>query len=158
MPKGRKHKWQVGDVFTIRQKDGNYTICQILDQPMPNIVSLVATDIRVAALEDCQAFDITPDHALSYVATDKWPLVDGEWQIVGHQEVVIPQGLWPNEKHRASEWVGSRHYDAGLLEDFLDSYYGLAPWDIWYDPNFLDEFLSHPSRKPKKLWLTKSQQ
>jgi hypothetical protein len=53
------------------------------------------------------------------------------------------------------KWAGERFSDAALVEDFVNAFYALRPWDNWYDPNYLDKFLINTSKKPSNLVFIK---
>ena len=79
----------------------------------------------------------------------------GVWRIIGGFEICVDNEMFPNEEYRKADWVGAKIYDASLVEDFLNAYHKIIPWDDWADPNYLDKFLLDLDKKPKDLWLIK---
>ena len=77
--------------------------------------------------------------------------MDNVWQLMRNKPIEIAKKDFPNEKFKTKNWIGAKHYDAALLEDFLNSFYALLPWDDWFNPNYLDEFLVSLDKKPQKL-------
>lgn len=156
MPK-RKIKWTDGDAFAVPLCDGRFAIGQVLDLMMVNQVRVALYDEVFPSLE---AIDLAtccqPEQLISLVASTKEQLDYGVWKILGNKPVTVPIGQRPNEQFRHKGWVGAKHYDAALLEDFFEAFYALRPWDKWFDPNYLDAFLVSTSKKPKKLILVKT--
>lgn len=156
MPK-RKVKWVPGDVFVIPLCDGRVAIGQVLDLMMVNQVRVALYDETfpspeaIVLAQSCQ-----PEHLVSLITSSREQLDYGVWKIVGNRPVLVPLPQYPNEQFRAQGWVGAKHYDAALVEDFMEAFYALRPWDNWFDPNYFDAFLISPSKKPNRLLLVKS--
>lgn len=159
MPRGRKKiDWSPGDLFTVRLKDNSRVIGQVLDLMMPNIVSVAFADIRLD--DDSSTVDpssFSRERAFATLSTWRDPLDSGHWPIVGHKPFVLQRREWPNEQYRSNDWIGAKHYNTALVEAFLNAYYGLAPWDTWYDPLFFDRLLFDGTKRPPNVILTKAQ-
>lgn len=41
--------------------------------------------------------------------------------------------------------------EAGIVRQFLNAAFGLAPWDDWKDPSYLDSLLLDPATRPAKV-------
>lgn len=156
MPK-RKIKWIDGDVFAVPLCDGRFAIGQVLDLMMINQVRVALYDEISPSLE---AIDLREccqnEHLISLIVSSREQLDYGVWKILGNRPVTIPISQRPNEQFRSKGWVGAKHYDAALLEDFLEAFYALRPWDDWFDPDYLDAFLLSSDKKPKNLILIKT--
>ena len=156
MPK-RKIKWGSGDVFAVPLLNGNLAIGQVLDLMMVNQVRLALYDERFPTLEAIALEAVChPENLISLVASSREQLDYGVWKVIGNKPVSVPLERYPNEQFRHNGWVGAKHYDAGLVEDFLDAYYALRPWDNWFNPGFLDEFLVVGRKRPEGVILTKT--
>jgi hypothetical protein len=148
MPK-RKVKWNTGDVFAIELMDKSKIYGQVLDLQMTNIVRVALFNERtdfIILSELCKA-----ENLISLLASSREQLDYGVWEIMGNKEVNIEVSRYPNEQYRDSGWVGAKHYDAAIIEEFANAYYGLIPWDDWASPNYLDNLLIDPSSKPTNL-------
>jgi len=44
---------------------------------------------------------------------------------------------------------------SAIVNEFLNAYYALQPWDDWKDPHYLDSLLVSPDKKPTKLLYKK---
>ncbi|MBL0145402.1 MAG: hypothetical protein IPP48_06245 [Chitinophagaceae bacterium] len=71
------------------------------------------------------------------------------------RELIASKSDFKNEKFKDVGYVGAVSYDAGLAIDFLAAFHKLTPWDDWYDPNYLDEFLVNVEKKPAELIYSK---
>jgi len=153
--KKKRIKCESGDVFTVVLKNGEKCFGQILDFQMTNIIRVAFFDGVFAAEVNIEPDIIIKMKVFSMIATDKHFMTAGEWPIIGSAPVLVKETDFPNEEFRAKEWVGSVHYSATLVEEFLNAYYGLTPWDDYFDPNYLDKFLLNPNDKPHKLIYSK---
>ncbi len=130
---------------------------EILDLQLPNIVRIslfaeTTENITQVDLEKCCDLN----NLISLLASSREQLDYNIWKIVGNKPVNILKKDFPNEIFRKKDWIGSKHYDAALIEDFMNSYYALLPWDDWYDPNYLDQFLINIHKKPENLIYKKN--
>lgn len=48
-------------------------------------------------------------------------------------------------------FVGVTVYGAAIIEAFLNAFFGYLPWDVYYRPDFFDEMLLSPDKKPRNL-------
>jgi len=148
----KKIFWKHGDVFLIPLKNGKYSVGQILDLQMTNVVRCaifneIVTDVKSEnGVNHCNQ-----NNLISLVACSREQLDYGVWHIVGNKNIEIPLNKYPNEKFRKNGWVKSAMYDAALVEDFVNSYHALLPWNDWGNPDFLDEFLINKKIKPDNL-------
>jgi len=144
-----KQGWATGDTFTVPQRDGVCSIGQVLGTIMKNVVSASFYDLRVPKDTSARVFDLSNARLVAILPVTREQLDFGTWRVIGHQEVAVPDELWPNEEYRKQLWVGAKIYDASIAEAQMDAYNGLLPWDDWHDPTYLDKLLVHPDRKPK---------
>jgi hypothetical protein len=153
----KKINWQINDVFAIPLLNGKYSVGYILDQRMVNTVRIALYDEVVVNLADIDvSILVNTDNLISLIEVTREQLDYNVWKIVGHKKTDIPVERYPNEQFRANKWINSIVYDAALAEDFVNAFNALIPWDDWYDPNFLDEFLVSTSKKPKKIIYKKN--
>jgi hypothetical protein len=164
----RKQKWDIGDVFIIPQKDGMCSLGQILEavcipptstMTRPNVVTCSFYDIRCTPDFLDVRLPLPFDKLISSLSVPRWSLDSGAWKIIVRgQPVTLEKKYWANEQFRQRDWVGSRQHDPGVAEGFLNAFYGLEPWDDYYDPNYLDSLLISPDKKPKHVMLKKQAQ
>lgn len=144
-------QWVAGDVFSVMLVDGNYAIGQVVDVSIPNTASCAFFHQRVAAPIPLAPPELTADDVVAAAAVIAAHLDRGAWTVFSRRPVVLSRELWPNEATRNKGWVGSKVYTGAILEDFLNAYYALAPWDKYHDPQYLDKILISPSKKPTQL-------
>ena len=158
MKKHKTQQWKAGDLFTIRLIDGSYVIGQILDDTaIPNSVSCVFFDLRVATDAPETPIEIDQEDVIAVAAVVASHLDQGAWHVFGNRRVALVRDDWPNESTRKSGWVGSKVRTGAIIEDFLNAYYALAPWDQYHDPHYMDKMLFSPSKKPPKLMYKRAE-
>jgi hypothetical protein len=153
----KKIDFKSGDVFAVPLNNNKFSIGQVLDQRMVNTVRIALHDEIIESLEgnDFNNF-CNISNLISLIEVTKEQLTYGVWKILGNKLIDIPISKYPNEKYRSNKWIDSTIHDAALAEDFLNAFYSLRPWDNWYDPNYLDEYLVDITKKPKNLILVKT--
>ena len=150
----RKSPWAVGDVVTIGLLDGTYVLAQVLgrEPEVLNSATMAFFDRRfderqpTAGLEPPKFKD-----AFSVLFVTRDLLDAGRWQVVARCPVDVPPHALPYASLRSKGWVGAKVIGSGIVEEFVNAYYGLRPWDDWHDPSYLDGLLVSPERKPDRL-------
>ena len=150
-----KKKCESGDVFTISLLNGKICCGQVLDFMLPNIIRISLFEGMFESGELIDIEQLVYTKVFSRIATDKHFINAGEWSIIGRTKVLTPISDFPNEEFRREDWVGAVHYSATMVESFVNAYYGLKAWDMYYEPNYLDEFLVNPNDKPNNLMFRK---
>jgi hypothetical protein len=143
--------WNVGSVFGIEQNDQNYSLGQVLDIMMPNVVSCSFYDVRYRTGITPSDPELPFNKLVAAISTTREKLDRGQWRLISSSSIKLERQFWPNESLRDLGWVGAKTYGSRIVEKFLDAYFGLAPWDCYADPSYFDKLLFYPSRKPKHL-------
>ena len=157
MKRRKKIVWTNGDVFAVPLTNGSYAVGQILDQRMVNTVRIALFNEVISDIENIEIEKLcTSANLISLIEVTKEQLTYDVWKIIGNKTISIAVDNYPNEKYREHKWIGSTIHDAALAEDFLNAFYCLIPWDDWYDPNYLDNYLIDISKKPLNLILVKT--
>jgi len=153
--KASRQTWGSGDVFAIENTDGRYSVGQVLaaEPEALNAVSVAIFAARLAALTDVEELSLAVDDAISIVLTTPDQLKNGTWRIVARRPVAVPRERFPFEHTRPSGFVGAKVYGSGIVTELTEAYVGLAPWDDWADPGYLDRLLVAPSKKPPRVTL-----
>ncbi len=150
----RKQKWSVGDVFVIKTLNNQYVAAQIIgrEAEVLNSVTIAIFDERFDSANDAMQAELDTSHVISVIFSTRDSLDRGIWQVVGNHPVMIPKNLFPYEHLRGeAEWVGAIVHGSGIINEFVNAYYGLLPWDDWTDPSYLDKLLVTPDKKPTHL-------
>jgi hypothetical protein len=91
---------------------------------------------------------------LSLIATWKNSLGNGAWPILCVAPPVVAKDEFPNEKFASVGYIGAKHYDEGLVADFLSAYAGLIPWNAQFrDEAYLDSLLAPGRVRPPSSCL-----
>jgi hypothetical protein len=148
MTRSQKQPWEVGDVFLVPTSDGQFVIGQIIgrEAQVLNSVTVAFFDQRVPSPQEPTELDWR--RIFSVVFATREQLDRGSWKVVSRRSVTVPKDLFPYEGLRTSGFVGAKVIGSGILNEFVDAYYGLVPWDNWKDPNYLDGLLVAPDKKP----------
>jgi len=146
-----KQQWGVGSVFGVEQTDHKYCIGQVLEIPLPNVISCAFYDIRLPKGLKQPKVELPFEKIISALATTRDKLDAGRWKIISSATPQLDRQFWPNEQFRDMQWVGAKTYGSRIVENFLEAYFGLAPWDRYADPEYFDKLLFFQHRKPLSL-------
>jgi hypothetical protein len=154
MPR-KKQRWAIGDIFVVELMDGTYTIGQIVGQERPvlNSVSIALFEVKCGSQELAKNVLIPQSRLFSVLFATRDLLDSGKWAVVGTRSILIRPEQFPFEHLRDAGFVGAKIIGSAIVTAFLNAYYGLAPWDAWKDPNYLDSFLVTAEKKPRNLIL-----
>jgi hypothetical protein len=150
----RRQLWQIGSMFKIPQSDGTASLGQVVgcESAVLNSVTCAFFDVKVpATCPPNSPPPLTWELLIACLFTTQDLLKNGTWVVIGHSEAVLPSKFLPYEETRVQGWVGAKVHGSGNVMSFLNAYFGLALWDDWADPNYLDRLLIHPSKKPAVL-------
>jgi hypothetical protein len=159
MPARRKKvDWSVGDVFHIPLADGDVVLAQIVGRGGPlNSVTIAMFDVKCKPSDAANAasfIEASRAFAVLFVTRD---LLDiGVWPILGPKPIAIPDSFHPYEHLREIRFVGAKVIGSAIINEFANAYYGLAPWDDWKDPRYLDGLLLSSAKKPRSRLVYKS--
>jgi hypothetical protein len=151
MPKRVLQQWTVGAVFAVPQLDNQFCLGQVLDLPLPNVPSCAFYNIRFSQGAIPSECKFKFDKLIAALSTTREQLDQAAWKVTGVQTVALERQFWPNEQLRELGWVGAKTYGAGIINRFLNAFYGLAPWDFYPDSILFEKMLFTPHRKPRKL-------
>lgn len=149
----KKQPWRVGDVFTVRTSDGMFVLGQIVgrEADVLNSVSLAFFDVRVADPRDAVGAELNAELVFSIVFSTQDLLDSGRWTVAENRPPAVDSQQRPYEELRSSGFVGAIVRGSAIVEEFLNAYYALSPWDDWADPMYLDHLLTSLSKKPRGL-------
>ena len=149
MKRRKRVNWEIGDTFLVPLKDKSFGLIQAIDFNMENIIYVAITNKRVTNIDE--TIRLTKDDIISLIAIHKEGLDFGEFLQSNNQDLIARKSEFRNEQFADQAYIGAKHYDYGLAQDFLNAYHKLDFWDDWYDPKYLDNFLVNMDKKPKKL-------
>lgn len=150
----KKQIWSVGDIFTVRLKNEQYVLGQIVGREAKVLNSVTVAFYDQTFSEEKEAAYVSSldrERIFSVVFSTRESLDSGDWHVVGKQGINLTAEELPYEHLRGVGFVGAKIFGSGILEEFLNAFYALVPWDDWQDPNYLDQLLISPSKKPQNL-------
>lgn len=154
--KKKRQRPKERDVFAVPLADGSYAVGQILgyEGEALNSFGCAFYDLRSSGEPRLPAA-LPQEKLIAIVLVTPDLLKRGYWPIVGQQAIATPVAVRPYEAYRAKDWIGVKVIGSAIVGDFLNAFYGLAPWDDYADPEYLDGLLLDRSLKPKHVVLTK---
>lgn len=154
----RRQKLQAGDYFAIPLKNGEYGLGQILD--MVECVDDATCVLFNKKFSEGTSILVTSDDVIcaQYVVGQLlrryFPIVQS-----GIVDTPLLQKYFPeHNRFKQGDIVGMTSYQTGIIEMFLNAYFGLTPWDECYNPNYYDALLVSMDKKPLNLIYSKMKQ
>lgn len=146
----KKQVWSIGDIFVVPLKDGSECLGQVVGRE-PSVLNSVAIALFDAKGRWSQGEALPPldmPNVFSALLATRDLLDSGRWIVLGKKAVGLAPEQRPYENLRESGFIGAKVRGSANVEEFVNAYYGLMPWDDWYVPNYLDDFLVSPDKKP----------
>jgi len=134
-------------IYGVPLTDGSFCFAQAVDAMMTNVVYVALFADRVSAEPDA-APDLVGREPVSLSATWRQDLNGGTWKALDVQPLTCAKTAFPNERFAAAGYVGAKHYDSGILAEFLEAYHGLLPWNAMADENYFDKLLAPGVPRP----------
>jgi hypothetical protein len=149
----KKVKWKVGDIVGIPRLDGVFTVAQVVDiTPQAlNSAVLAIFDEAISDVASPQSISMSPERLMAVVFTTREQLDSGTWKILGEGPVTIRETLIPSKELRPRGFVGAKIYGSAIVDNFVNAYQALSPWDMYFRPDYFDDMLISPARKPERL-------
>lgn len=152
MTNRKRVRWAPGAVYAVPLTDGSYGLAQAIDAMMVNVIYVALFAARLPAVPEVVP-ELRPETIVSLAATWRQDLDRGDWPYVGGAPLVVRKAAFPNERFAASGYVGAKHYDAGILADFLSAYHGLLPWNVMHVEDYYDRLLAPGVPRPDTAQL-----
>lgn len=151
----RRQKLKAGDYFAVPLQNGEYGLGQILD--MVDLIDNAACIFLDKKFIMGTPIMTTSDNivAAKYVVAQLlrryFPIVQS-----GEADIRLLLQYFPeHERFKTGDMVGMESNQTGVIELFLNAYFGLTPWDECDAPHFYDEMLVSPDKKPSNLIYSK---
>jgi hypothetical protein len=142
-----------GDVFLVPLNNGDYALGQIIDYETRALhcISIGLFDQKVSSIVSLKDVSINENTIYSTLLAFHINIERGKWPIIGNQELKVPKKLYPFEKELKKGGVGAKIFSEGNIEDFVNAFYGLKPWNLYKQEDFFDRLLIDSKKKPKNL-------
>ena len=160
IPKKKRQRHKEGDVFLVPLNDGSYGLGQILSyEPQAlNSVGCALYNIRVV---DGPSLDIPAplpqDRVISILLTTKDLLNRAVWPVVTDRAIPTPESRRPYEQYRARKWVGANIFGSANVNDLLNAYHGVRPWNVYFEEDYLDQMLAPSVKRPNTALVLDTQ-
>jgi hypothetical protein len=154
----KRKKWTVGDLFKVPLNDGTASLGHIVGQERSMMNSVTCAFYAIKVSDNCPPDSPpspTDDALIACVFTTHDLISRGFWPIIGQLSPQLPRKYFPYEDCREKGWVGATMQGSGNMREFVNAFYGLAPWNGYFDPNYFDKLLIDPSKRPKNLLFIK---
>jgi hypothetical protein len=149
----KKVQWKPGDLFGVPLPDGQYALGQALGimGDFVNVVNVALLDQRFSGPDSAPPPDA--EKLFAVVSTTRDLLDNGRWIVVGHADLLVEKGKWPNEQFARKGYVGAETQGSAIIGNFLAAYYGLFPWNGYNDREYFQKLLISPSKRPPNAAL-----
>ncbi len=151
----RRQKLKAGDYFAIPLKNGEYGLGQILDM-------VECVDNATCVLFNQKFLEGTPILATSNDVICAQYVVG---QLLRRYFPIVQSGVVDNQllqkyfpehnRFKQGNIVGMTSYQTGIVEMFLNAYFGLTFWNECHNPNYYDTLLVSLDKKPLNLMYRK---
>ena len=151
----KKQAWQEGDYFSIPLADGTFVMAQVLKYE-PQALNSVICAIFIEMIEKQPSGaprSIDENKLISVLFVTRDLLDSGVWFVFGRGPTIDPQKYIGLEDLRRKGFVGTEIIGSGNVIKLMNAFYGLIPWNSFYDPHYLDKLLVSPDRKPRTVLL-----
>jgi hypothetical protein len=143
--------WDIGNLFSVPLIDGSHALGQVVGREAEVLNSITCVFFRNriggdALTEVKGPPDCSDAIAVQFVTKDL--LTRRIWKVLGDFAVCLPLDAFPHEDKRNSGWIGARVIGSGIVEHFLNAYFGLEPWTQMKDPAYFDRLLLRPDLRP----------
>ncbi|WP_330986332.1 MULTISPECIES: Imm26 family immunity protein [Enterobacterales] len=151
----RKQSWGVGDMFTVPLSDGTYCIGKVVGfEPEALNSTICAFYAHHVVKKPDSEINLTDNELISVLFVTRDLLDSGDWEVFTKCCNEFPLGNYINLRElRDKKYIGVRSIGSGNIIELFNAYYSLAPWNAFYDPNYLDSLLVSPDKKPKNVLL-----
>lgn len=145
-------------MFTLQLTDNSYCIGRVVGFEPAALNSAICAFYmhRIDAVPEAEV--LLPECELVSVQFVTRDLLDyGYWQVFCRASDTFPVARYFDlERLREAGFVGIKSVGSGLMLNLMNACYGLAAWDDFHDPRYLDSLLVSPDKKPKNVLLLKN--
>lgn len=121
-------------------EDGSFAMGQIVEiqKEVLNSITCAFFDLRTNTQSDIKLEKHKPI-SVQFVTKDLFN--SGNWERIENSKVTVSNKLLPYRETKKKGWVGAKVIGSGIIEMFLNAFYGLRPWDEMKDPEYYKKLL-----------------
>lgn len=144
--KPKRRKYKEGDVFLIPSSGGGFYAGQVAIDTKAEIGApfCYIFDGKVNDEQTCQDFITSSPEIISASLITAELIEFQQWQTCANMDVARNPALEKVNALREREFVGAVITGAGLVADFVDTYYGIIESSRWPDPQRVFSFFLGP--------------
>ena len=142
-------RYKPGMVYAVPLADGSFGLAQAGGSMFPTVIYVALFLERFEAVPAIPPA-LDESRLASLTATWRKNLNKGEWVPLGVSQLTPGLLNHPTEALAANGYVGAKHYDSGILSEFLSACHGALPWNVMYDPAYYEKLLIAGSVRPAK--------
>ncbi len=142
-------------MFLIPLEDATYSVGQVLLKTVSALNSVICafSKIRTDNVETATTF--TPRDVVAVLFTTPDLLNSGDWRVIRHEPEIVPVARYIDmHSLEAKGYVGVKIIGSGIVENLLNAWFGLEPWDAFYEPDYLDKLLLPSVTRPDSAVLS----
>lgn len=145
----KQARYAAGMVYAVPLTDGSFGVAQA-GEPQGNFINVIYVTLFSQRYVQRPALPpaLSIDAVVSLSATWRQALNRGGWLALGVAPALVRREQFPNEQFAAQGYVGAKHYDAGILAEFLSAWHGFLPWNVMHDPSYFDRLLLAGQARP----------
>lgn len=116
-----KAEWDVGSIFIVPNKNGFYSIGQVISRKpsgLYNVACCAFFNQKGETLEEMNTKILKEESCISVQRFLAIPLDNNTWPVIGKQELIIEEESIPKSK------FGEAHTRYEYMEEFLSAYHG----------------------------------
>lgn len=136
-------RWKIGDVFSLKLKDGTFMFGQIIGTHLTKTSPTCAVFEIRKQTEEITADVLKESRVISIENTDNEYLSNRTFKILFRAEPLI--GMENSKKGKSTG-------DTALL-DLCNAYCGLEPWNVLYKDTYYDEMLLETVKRPESVLI-----
>jgi hypothetical protein len=155
----KRQQWSAGDIFLIPLSDKTFSFGQVVQYAGEALNSVVCAFFGLKAKDEEEGktliVELNDSLLVAVLFTTRDLLDSGDWLIVENKHSIDISPYINLRKMESEGFIGVKVIGSGVVSKFLDAYFGLYPWDGFYKPDYLDNLLVSPEKKPKNIMLKK---
>ncbi len=158
----KRQKWQIGDYFLIPLVNNEFAIGQVIGRVIKALDSVIcvffAVKVRVEEEAQKKVKILSGKEVVSAKLTTRDSLDWGIWKIFNNAQPLSFNDYLSEKEVKiivSKKIVGLVTEGSGIMTDFMNAFYALKPWDMYYEPDYFDNLLVSPDKKPRKLLYKK---
>lgn len=149
-----RQKWSSGDCFLVPLVDQSHSLGQIISEERGALNSVICAFFRVRVEGPVEGATnaLLDEDLISVLFTSRDKLDDGSWVVIRRLPVFDVSRHVDLADLRRKNYVGTKVIGSANVRQFLDAFFGLAPWNAFADPKYFDKLLVSGARSDNLIF------